>query len=78
MFEILSDPAIWASFLTLTVLEIVLGVDNVVFISITASRLPESQGTETSRRSNPEGFFRGVKPAFRRRQQCESRNRALR
>ncbi|MDF1854012.1 TerC family protein [Pseudooceanicola sp.] len=43
MFEILSDPAIWASFLTLTVLEIVLGVDNVVFISITASRLPESQ-----------------------------------
>lgn len=43
MLSLLSDPAVWASFLTLTVLEIVLGVDNVIFISITASRLPESQ-----------------------------------
>lgn len=40
MLELLSDPAVWASFLTLTVLEIVLGVDNVIFISITAARLP--------------------------------------
>ncbi|MFT4715031.1 MAG: putative tellurium resistance membrane protein TerC [Paracoccaceae bacterium] len=43
MLNLLSDPAVWASFLTLTVLEIVLGVDNVIFISITASRLPEHQ-----------------------------------
>lgn len=43
MLELLSDPAVWASFLTLTILEIVLGVDNVIFISITASRLPEHQ-----------------------------------
>lgn len=43
MIELLSDPAAWASFLTLTVLEIVLGVDNVIFISIAASKLPESQ-----------------------------------
>lgn len=43
MLELLSDPAVWASFLTLVVLEIVLGVDNVIFISITASRLPEQQ-----------------------------------
>lgn len=43
MLELLQDPAVWASFLTLLVLEIVLGVDNVIFISITASRLPESQ-----------------------------------
>ncbi|GAA6187516.1 TerC family protein [Litorivita sp. NS0012-18] len=43
MLELLSDPAVWASFLTLTVLEIVLGVDNIIFISITAARLPESQ-----------------------------------
>ena len=43
MFELLSDPAVWASFLTLVILEIVLGVDNVIFISITASRLPEHQ-----------------------------------
>lgn len=43
MLELLSDPAVWASFLTLVVLEIVLGVDNVIFISITATRLPEEQ-----------------------------------
>ncbi len=39
----LSDPAIWSSLLTLTALEIVLGVDNVIFISILANKLPESQ-----------------------------------
>lgn len=43
MIELLSDPAVWASFLTLTVLEIVLGVDNVIFISIAAARLPEEE-----------------------------------
>ena len=40
MIELVQDPAVWASFLTLTVLEIVLGVDNVIFISIAAARLP--------------------------------------
>lgn len=39
MLELLSDPSVWASFLTLTVLEIVLGVDNVIFISIIANRV---------------------------------------
>jgi predicted tellurium resistance membrane protein TerC len=44
MIELLSDPGVWASFLTLTVLEIVLGVDNVIFISIIASRVaPEDR-----------------------------------
>ena len=43
MIALLSDPAVWASFLTLTVLEIVLGVDNVIFISITAGKLPPEQ-----------------------------------
>ncbi len=43
MLELLTNPAVWASFLTLTVLEIVLGVDNVIFISIAAARLPEGQ-----------------------------------
>lgn len=43
MLELFSDPAVWASFLTLVILEIVLGVDNVIFISITAARLPEAQ-----------------------------------
>ena len=43
MLELLTNPAVWASFLTLTVLEIVLGVDNVIFISIAAARLPENE-----------------------------------
>lgn len=41
--EVLTDPQIWIGLLTLTVLEIVLGIDNIVFISILASRLPEGQ-----------------------------------
>ncbi|ODS83360.1 MAG: hypothetical protein ABS46_06675 [Cytophagaceae bacterium SCN 52-12] len=43
--EWLLDPQIWISLLTLTVLEIVLGIDNIVFISILSSKLPgEQQG----------------------------------
>lgn len=38
-----ATPEAWISLLTLTFLEIVLGVDNIVFISITTARLPESQ-----------------------------------
>lgn len=41
--EIFLEPSIWAAFLTLTVLEIVLGIDNIIFISILTSRLPEHQ-----------------------------------
>jgi len=37
------DPAAWAALLTLVVMEIVLGVDNLVFISILTNKLPESQ-----------------------------------
>jgi len=39
----LTDPGLWASLLTLTALEIVLGVDNLVFIAILAGRLPAEQ-----------------------------------
>lgn len=38
-----SDPAIWVSLLTLSFLEIVLGVDNIIFISIVANKLPENR-----------------------------------
>jgi len=37
-----SDPGIWISLLTLTFLEIVLGVDNIIFISIVSNKLPEN------------------------------------
>jgi predicted tellurium resistance membrane protein TerC len=43
MIDLLSDPSIWASFITLTILEVVLGVDNVIFISILAQRVEASQ-----------------------------------
>jgi predicted tellurium resistance membrane protein TerC len=41
--EWLSDPQTWVALLTLTVLEIVLGIDNIVFISILAGKLPGEQ-----------------------------------
>jgi predicted tellurium resistance membrane protein TerC len=39
----LTDPEIWAALLTLTALEIVLGVDNIIFLSIIVSKLPKHQ-----------------------------------
>jgi predicted tellurium resistance membrane protein TerC len=41
--EWLANPEIWVAFLTLTALEIVLGIDNIIFISILVSRLPKAQ-----------------------------------
>jgi predicted tellurium resistance membrane protein TerC len=43
MFEWMADPQAWIALGTLTVLEIVLGVDNVIFISILAGKLPKDQ-----------------------------------
>ncbi|MEX2285798.1 MAG: TerC family protein, partial [Planctomycetaceae bacterium] len=39
----IADPTIWIAFVTLTVLEIVLGIDNIVFISVLAGKLPADQ-----------------------------------
>jgi len=41
--DFLSTPEAWISLLTLTVLEIVLGIDNIVFISILSGKLPENK-----------------------------------
>lgn len=43
MLELLASPEAWASLATLAILEIVLGIDNLVFISILADRLPPEQ-----------------------------------
>ena len=43
MLELLADPHAWAAFFTLTALELVLGIDNVIFISILVDRLPAHQ-----------------------------------
>src|SRR6187402_3416983 len=45
MLELFSDPNTWISLITLTLMEIVLGIDNIIFISIVAGKLPaEDQG----------------------------------
>jgi len=41
--ELISNPDIWIAFLTLCALEIVLGIDNIIFISIVTNRLPQKQ-----------------------------------
>ena len=41
--ELLSDPQVWLSFLTLAVLEIVLGIDNIILLSILVDRLPRGR-----------------------------------
>jgi predicted tellurium resistance membrane protein TerC len=43
MIEILLDPQIWIAFLTLTALELVLGIDNIIFISIIVDKLPQEK-----------------------------------
>jgi predicted tellurium resistance membrane protein TerC len=43
MFEWISSPEAWIALTTLTALEIVLGIDNIIFISILVSRLPDHQ-----------------------------------
>jgi len=43
LLELLSDPAAWAALATLVVMEVVLGVDNLIFISILTNKLPEQR-----------------------------------
>jgi predicted tellurium resistance membrane protein TerC len=45
MIELLTSAEAWAALLTLTALEIVLGIDNVIFLSVIVSRIPEPQAT---------------------------------
>lgn len=46
---LLSDPAAWAALLTLIALEVVLGVDNLIFIAILSNKLPENQQQKARR-----------------------------
>ncbi|MBD9478453.1 TerC family protein [Pseudoxanthomonas sp. PXM02] len=43
MMELLTDPQVWITLITLSAIEIVLGIDNLVFISIAVSKLPPHQ-----------------------------------
>ena len=46
MIELLTSPEAWAALLTLTALEIVLGIDNVIFLSVIVSRIPQRQAKQ--------------------------------
>ncbi len=46
---LLADPAAWAALATLVVMEVVLGIDNLIFISILTNKLPEAQRARTQR-----------------------------
>jgi predicted tellurium resistance membrane protein TerC len=48
-FSWIAEPATWIAFITLVVLELVLGVDNVIFISILAGKLPQEQQQKARR-----------------------------
>lgn len=49
MIELLSNPNAWIALLTLTFLEIVLGIDNIIFISIVTGKLPEEKRKKATR-----------------------------
>lgn len=46
MMQLLTSPEAWAALVTLTTLEIILGIDNVIFISVLVSRIPEHQAKQ--------------------------------
>ncbi|MEG9529599.1 MAG: TerC family protein, partial [Hyphomicrobiales bacterium] len=45
LIQLASQPAVWAALATLVVMEVVLGVDNLIFISILTNKLPADQQT---------------------------------
>ena len=47
--SLLADPSAWAALFTLIVMEVVLGIDNLIFISILSNKLPEAQRTKVRR-----------------------------
>jgi predicted tellurium resistance membrane protein TerC len=49
MIQLLTNAEAWAALLTLTALEIVLGIDNVIFLSVIVSRIPEPQASQARR-----------------------------
>ena len=46
---LVTDPAAWAALVTLIVMEVVLGIDNLIFISILSNKLPEHHRTKARR-----------------------------
>lgn len=59
IFEWMNDPAAWAGLATLIVLEIVLGIDNLVFIAILADKLIAGKDLENSAQTREADSARG-------------------
>ena len=49
LIQLASDPTAWAALATLIVMEVVLGIDNLIFISILTNKLPAEQQTRARR-----------------------------
>src|SRR3989337_3574614 len=49
MLTLFAEPAVWAALFTLIVMEVVLGIDNLIFISILSNKLPEAQRQKARR-----------------------------
>lgn len=49
LFSLATDPTVWAALITLTAMEVVLGIDNLIFISIVSNKLPEHQRSKARR-----------------------------
>ena len=61
-----SDPAAWAALATLIVMEVVLGIDNLIFISILSNKLPEAQRQKARRVGIGLALGHAARPACRR------------
>ena len=72
MFEWIASPEAWLALVTLTALEIVLGIDNIIFISICVGRLPPERRNELRQR------FRDMTPDQRRQLRDRLRQRDVR
>ena len=66
MFDWLADPQAWLTLFTLSAIEIVLGIDNLVFISIAVSKLPHDKRERSaiSPSSNPASGWSSWRPRW--------------
>ncbi len=55
--EWISNPSAWIALLSLTILDIVLGIDNIIFISILSNKLPEDQQGKARQVGLPAALF---------------------
>ena len=58
ILALLASPAAWVALLTLVTLEIVLGIDNLVFISLISNKLPAEQQAKARRLGHEVWYFR--------------------